>query len=117
MIIGDNMRQHYMNLPLTNRTNCIAFLKYMTTYTLTPESPEQTASRMTMTELQEYCKEKINTAKDKINNKKLAIANNKRSSLGYPKIRSLIDAKMIIEEYVQNEDFSALGVCACLQNE
>ena len=47
----------------------------------------------------------LNTAKDKINNKKLAIANNKRSSLGYPKIRSLIDAKMIIEEYVQNEDF------------
>ena len=63
------MRQHYMNLPLTNRTNCIAFLKYMTTYTLTPESPEQTASRMTMAELQEYCKEKINTAKDKIRRK------------------------------------------------
>lgn len=63
------MRQHYMNLPLTNRTNCIAFLKYMTTYTLTPESPEQTASRMTMVELQEYCKEKINTAKDKIRRK------------------------------------------------
>lgn len=63
------MRQHYMNLPLTNRTNCIAFLKYMTTYTLTPESPEQIASRMTMAELQEYCKEKINTAKDKIRRK------------------------------------------------
>ena len=47
----------------------------------------------------------LNTAKDKINNKKLAIVNNKRSSLGYPKIRSLIDAKMIIEEYVQKEDF------------
>ena len=41
----------------------------MTTYTLTPESPEQTASRMTMAELQEYCKEKISTAKDKIRRK------------------------------------------------
>lgn len=63
------MREHYMNLPLTNRTNCIAFLKYMTTYTLTPESIEQIASRMTMPELQEYCREKINTAKDKVRRK------------------------------------------------
>lgn len=63
------MREHYMNLPLTNKTNCIAFLKYMTTYTLKPEPIEQTASRMTMAELQEYCIEKINTAKDKVRRK------------------------------------------------
>lgn len=63
------MRERYMNLPLTNRTNCIAFLKYMTTYTLTPETIEQMASRMSLVELQEHCREKINTAKDKVRRK------------------------------------------------
>lgn len=34
------MREHYMNLPLTNRANCIAFLKYMTSYDLRPKRDE-----------------------------------------------------------------------------
>lgn len=48
------MREHYMNLPLTNRSNCIAFLKYMTSYDLASKKDPNNKQALDVSSMPDY---------------------------------------------------------------